>query len=213
MAVLPLVLALACAADSTVPLEAATPPPVPEGATPPAVAEDPTAEGAEAATDELMLPTPFTAAQIRDAWQPGLVLRFENSGADQETTIAVWTVVSQSETEGTTHFSTFQADGTTPMEAAAQSTSTWEELQNHASFPASHAMRQAVPLDTAMGAMPGVRYTVEDPEEPGTTQIFEFADAFPGPPVLHQVKADDQVVKQMKMIDRTPAPPPEPPAE
>jgi len=212
MAVLPLLLALACAGDTTVPLEAATPPAVPEGATPPADAAPAEAPAGDA-TEALMLPTPFTAAQIRDAWQPGLIIRFENTGADQATSIAVWTVVSRSETEGTTLFSTFQADGTTPMEAAAESTSTWEELQNHADFPAAHATRQAIPLDTAMGVMPGIRYVVEDPGEPGMSQVFEFAEAFPGPPVLLQIKAGDQVIKQMKMIERTPPAAEEAPAE
>jgi len=79
--------------------------------------------------------------------------------------------------------------------------STWTELRDHASFPASLSHREAVARETPLGRLDGWLYTMEDPDA-GTVSEFFFANSLPGAPVDYRVTRDGELVSRMQQITR-----------
>ncbi|MEN0065897.1 MAG: nuclear transport factor 2 family protein [Myxococcota bacterium] len=150
----------------------------------------------QATKGEAMLPTPFTAAQIREAMPVGAFFEHESQGPDddapQRTT---WEVVKADE-QGCTI--AYGGEG-----AKQEKAHTWEELRDHARFPAPFTTVTDERIDTALGPLDCRRYTVQSPEsEPGPTRHFWFCPAMPGAPVRMHTVQDDKVIARFELVAR-----------
>ncbi len=139
-----------------------------------------------------MLPTPFTADEIRTTCAQGLQIHWDNRDGPT-TTRQVWTVVEHGQ-EKVSFAYTADGEDTVTQEYA------WEELRQHASFPAADTTKEDVTLETAMGAVDAWHYTVAG--EP--RKDFWFAKQWPGPPVLLTVTHQGTVVARMEQVRRVP---------
>ena len=77
---------------------------------------------------------------------------------------------------------------------------TWRELQAHASFPAERTTIESERIETAIGELDCLRYTVRD----GTTEVvFWFARDLPGMPIQYLTREDGRVVSTVSVVDNT----------
>ena len=135
-------------------------------------------------------PTPFSAAQIRDAFVVGREVRSltvragaepyvhvrRNASADAETGVyEVWTETPEGER----------------ISEPEQGGSTFFELQGHASMPAAATTIEPVVIDIPMGRYDGLLYTRTDGE---TIDTFWFATALPGAPVRMEKRVNGELV-------------------
>jgi hypothetical protein len=129
------------------------------------------------------LPTPFSAAEIREATVDGmsLLIRTEARGV---TTYRRTTFVACDPQGALRSFSPADAGGRDLAEPE-QAYSTWMELQGHAVFDASRATRAKEIRETALGTLECWRYDVDDEDGPAT---FWFALRYPGMPVVYETR-------------------------
>lgn len=146
------------------------------------------------------LPRPFTAEQIRDAWVEGLTLelrRVMQEGESRER----WTVVSADAEGALIEFTPVDAQGQATGESRRQR-STWNELRDHATFPAATANRTEATRETALGQYDGWLYTVTDAAQGTVTELF-FARALPGAPLEMKVTRAGRTVMEMTQVSRS----------
>jgi len=156
-----------------------------------------------AVEDAEVLPTPFTADQIRTAMPVGRVIDWAETQGDT-TTLKRWTVTAADGDTATVRFEGIGANGVLQKGEAADKTFTFEELRSHASFPSALATRAAVEITGPVGAGAGWRYVVRSPPgvEPATVTTFTFATSLPGAPVRMETRAGDTVVHELKQTRR-----------
>jgi len=173
---------------------------VPEGAPTPDASTPSESESAPAPEAPVeTLPTPFTAAQIRDGMPVGTALRFRLSVAGQPDEVSEWAVRGNTEADSTIAFREMSVEGTAGE--WVEDTTPWTELQSHAAFPAAAATRERGTWNTAAGTFEGWRYTVTDTSgETPVVRIFEFADALPGPPVRFVTSRGGEEVQSMVLL-------------
>jgi hypothetical protein len=145
-------------------------------------------------------PTPFTADEIR-----------RNSPAGKTIELVV-------EAEGTPPFRRvnryLEADAQGARierrrigsdEPPQTARSTWLELQEHASFPADRTTIVTETIDTPLGRLDCLRYTVRGDD--GSVRTFWFATDLPGMPVRSEVRAADGVTTTTTMVANSVAAP------
>lgn len=144
-------------------------------------------------------PTPFTAAEIRSATSVGksITRRVESVGA--EPFLLISTYVECDEAGATLERSRRSLDGALLGEPQVM-TATWLDLQRHASFPAGDTTIEPERIETAIGALDCLRYTVRDG---GTDEIFWFATSLPGMPIQQMTRTDGQMVASVVVVDHT----------
>ena len=144
-------------------------------------------------------PTPFTAAEIRNATRVGksITRRVESAGA--EPFLLISTYVECDEAGATLERSRRSLDGA-PLDEPQVMTTTWLDLQRHASFPAGDTTIEPERIETAIGALDCLRYTVRDG---GTDEIFWFATSLPGMPIQQMTRTDGQIVGSVVAVDYT----------
>lgn len=142
-----------------------------------------------------MLPTPFTAEQLRDEWVPGLRVelhRWTPSGEAFER----WRVV-VADADGV-EIETVRLDKEgAPVGEPEVRRSRWTELRDHARYPVSAASRQRDTRSTRLGELEGWLYTLNDPKSGNTSELF-FADSLPGAPVEMIVRSGDETVFRLE---------------
>jgi hypothetical protein len=142
-------------------------------------------------------PTPFTAEEIRRGCPRGRTIRLlvEPHGADPFVRVNRFV---ETDVEGSTVEKTrFTIDGE-PMGAAEQERTTWLELQEHASFPADQTEIRPETIETPLGVLDCLRYTVADGEAVDT---FWFARAAPGMPILFMSEEGGVVTSLVTVIE------------
>ncbi|MCI0686269.1 MAG: hypothetical protein L0Y54_03380, partial [Sporichthyaceae bacterium] len=77
---------------------------------------------------------------------------------------------------------------------------TWHDLQAHASFPADATTIESERIETVIGTLDRLRYTVRDG---ATDQIFWFAKELPGMPIQMLTRTDGQVVATVSVVENT----------
>lgn len=155
--------------------------------------------GANRTEESPLLPTPFTAEEIRDEWIEGLQLEIARRSPSDER-LERWTVVSADEDGAVIEYATIDEFGTVSGEPTRER-STWLELHDHASFPADRASRERVVRPTPLGELDGWLYTVRDVESNIVTEFF-FAAELPGAPVEMTVLQDGKVVQELEQRAR-----------
>jgi hypothetical protein len=154
--------------------------------------------GSVAFAQDDFLPTPYTAEQIRDEWQPGLELTTHDTTPEGES----WTrtTVREASAESVSFAVVTLGADLEPVGEETVGEATWIQLRDHARFPASRAGRTRETRETAFGELEGWLYVVDD-EDGGVSEFF-FADRFPGPPVIYGKSRDGESVYRSEIIDR-----------
>ena len=187
------ILALAGAACGPARDPATAPASVPAGADATPAALSPDVERVE------MLPTPFTAEQIRAEWAAGLRLTMRRWALTGER-LERWRVVAADAEGVEIEHATVDADGSVVGEPVTRR-STWTELRDHASFSATVAARSRVTRSTALGELEGWLYAVTGPDAGMRSEYF-FADSLPGAPVQMTAWQDGQKVFELEQLER-----------
>jgi hypothetical protein len=121
-----------------------------------------------------LLPTPFTADEIRDATGAGRLIRLLLEGPDGPMGEHV-NRFSDTDEEG----ATLDRWATEDPNAVVSNRVTWAELQGHAAFDADTTSVSTVSLSTPLGALTCRRYDTDD-------GVFWFSMAHPGMPVQYE---------------------------
>jgi hypothetical protein len=125
------------------------------------------------------LPTPFSAAQIRDGCPPGrtILIREEEAGQEPSYRRIVFTEVG--EETSVQELQATDASGA-PLGEPSPGRATWLDLQRHASQPADATTVAEVRLALPFGKFDCWLYTVRAPD---AELRFWFAKELPGMPV------------------------------
>lgn len=143
------------------------------------------------------LPTPYTAEQIREAWQPGFSVerRTTEAGAETRSRMTVLSATPEASVVRTERFAASGEASEPPIEWSAS----WSELRDHALFEAANAKRERAECRSQLGPMPGWRYIV--PQANGDTLTMCFADATPGPPVEYETLRGGAVISRTEHLN------------
>ncbi len=147
-------------------------------------------------TPPVTLPTPYTAEQIRAAWQPGFSVEMQTTEAGVVSRTRM-TVLSATPEAAVIREESLRADGT-PGAPATESETRWSELRDHARFEATNATRERAECRALLGSLPGWSYAVQ--LRRGGTMTLCFADATPGPPVVLELAHDGKVLSRMEHV-------------
>lgn len=149
-------------------------------------------------------PTPYTAAQIRDASRPGRTYEYliERPGELPVRRRLVFVVVTD---QGAT-IATQQYDPHGKKVGAPEfQEATWEQLRRHASFPVEATTISEDRTDTPVGTFDCRRYAVVTTGAEGEErQIFWFAKELPGAPVEMHVERNGEIVSRMTLLQYEP---------
>jgi hypothetical protein len=144
-----------------------------------------------------LLPTPFTADEIRDGCRPGRTIRLLVEAPGEAAYVRV------------NRFGDVDAEGATlerwkvgpdgaPEGPITGGRTTWRELQAHASFSADATTVTRERITIPAGTFDCLRYTVTHDE---SVQTFWFALTAPGMPVKYQTAVDGRVVSSVTMLE------------
>jgi hypothetical protein len=144
-------------------------------------------------------PRPFTAEQIRDAMGTGTLIRLRFAPAGEPAHDEIWRVTA-SDADGCTIASTrVGADG--QETAAGEETDRWDELMEHATFPADATAVSTGTVTVPAGTFETKRYVVTKAD--GTVSTYDFAPTMPGPPISLVITAGGSPVFSMTLVERT----------
>lgn len=146
------------------------------------------------------LPTPFTAAEIRDATRPGHTLRLRLEASGDEPVERVTRFVETDDEGAVQESQRFNAAGE-PLEEPSWRRSSWLDFQSHASFPAATTTRGEEPIDLAFGRFDAWRYTVV---EENREERYWFARDLPGMPVRTEDWEAGELRFSMTMLEHLP---------
>lgn len=146
------------------------------------------------------LPTPFSAAEIRDSKRPGHTLRLHIQAAGEEPIVRVTRFVETDEEGAVMESQRFTLAGEA-LDEPVRRRSTWLELQSHASFPAATTTRSEETVELSFGRFDALHYVAMD----GTEMAhFWFALALPGMPVKTEDWQDGELRHAMTMLEHLP---------
>lgn len=135
-----------------------------------------------------LLPTPFTADEIRDAARGGKTIRMLIEEPDGRTQLRVNRFRDADDKGATLERWTSSPTGIVEGEITRTSV-TWRELQGHAAFPANLTTLSSETLDLPLGRVDCLRYEVRETAD-ADPEIFWFATAHPGMPVRYESRVD-----------------------
>ncbi|MBM7832598.1 hypothetical protein JOE59_003303 [Agromyces cerinus] len=142
-----------------------------------------------------VLPTPFTADEIRDASGSGKTIRIRVEEPDGVTFERI-NRFSRCDDEGATLERWRVAPGGGVDGDVVSGRVTWLELQGHAAFPADTTMLSDETLELPIGRLECLRYDTRDPDETdAAVETFWFARAYPGMPVRFESPTPAGVVR------------------
>jgi hypothetical protein len=125
-------------------------------------------------------PTPYTAEQIRQATAVGRTYEWRREIVGQPATTRVITFTKVTDADAEMSSIDLDAEGK-ELAPAKVSTSTWEELRQHALFPSDAVQISEETVTVPAGTFDCLKYTVTKGDAEGMT--FLFAKSLPGAPV------------------------------
>ena len=177
-----------------------------DGARPPSPVNVPDAEEGAVPVSVLLeadgtMPRPYRAEQIAAAFSLGTWNRYRIATAGRPTVEQRTEVVAWSPEEVTMEQQVFAEDGQA-LGPAAPMQATWDELREHAAFPAAGTVLHLAELSLPCGSFACQRYTVHG-EANGQPSVstFWFANDRPGPPVLYTVDTAGERSMTMTLLD------------
>ncbi|WP_260980409.1 hypothetical protein [Microbacterium paludicola] len=140
-----------------------------------------------------LLPTPFTADEIRDAARGGKTIRMLDEEADGTRTLRVNRFREVDDDGALLERWTSGPTGIVDGEIE-RSRVTWRELQAHAAFPEDRTTLSSETLELPIGRVECLRYEVRGPAD-AASETFWFATAHPGMPVRVETISDEGVTR------------------
>ena len=175
--------------------------PEPSEAPEPVTEAEPEATKERAADSSETLPPPFTGEQIRQAMPAGSTIRFRIESAGAPSEISLWEVDANPPEGLSMRSSTLTEDGAVIEGPVSAGPTPWDELRDHASFPATETTREATTVQTPSGPADGWRYVrTQEKEGRALVTTYEFASTLPGPPVLMTKQVEGKTVMSMRRI-------------
>jgi|GEM_PF-1152797 len=149
-----------------------------------------------------LAPRPHTAGELRDALQVGTTMRFKVE-SPSEVNEEHW-FVSAADATGCITNKVYDEAGALVEDLGAD-TASWDELRDHASFPATMTQRSDSHVETPAGSFDTWLYVVtgQGPEGKPMASRFEFAKNLPGPHLSMSVESQGQLVVRMTLIARS----------
>ena len=144
-----------------------------------------------------LLPTPFTADEIRRGCPDGRLIRLLVEIDGREPFVRTNRFVGGDAEGSTIESQRLTLDGEALGEVEAART-TWLQLQAHASFPADSTTRAAEMIETPLGSQDCLRYTRTEGAEVST---FWFARSAPGMPIRYQFEEAGRVTSRVTMTE------------
>jgi hypothetical protein len=144
-------------------------------------------------------PTPFTAAEIRRGCPTGRTIRLRVEIEGQAPFLSVNRYVHADADGATVERTRFTLDGL-PLDEPVEGRETWLELQAHASFPADRTEVAPERIETPLGVLECLRYTVTDG---ATVETFWFAKTAPGMPIKYTTQDAGKVSSVVTVIEDT----------
>lgn len=148
------------------------------------------------------LPTPFSAAEIRAGCPAGRTIRTREETPGEAPTFRRIRFTDVDHETAVQEFQATDAAGH-PLGDPSFRSSTWLQLQEHASQPAGASMADEVVLALPFGDFDCWLYTVH---APGAELRFWFAKDLPGMPVQVEEWTDDELAGRSVMIANDEAP-------
>jgi hypothetical protein len=149
-------------------------------------------------------PFPYTPEQIRDATQVGRTYLFGIQEAGKDPLRSRMRFTSVSPERAVVESEILDSAGNV-VGPARTSTSTWAELQAHATFPGQGTTITEEEVETPGGTFLCMKYHVVDPQPDGTVvTIAHFAKDLPGPPVKMHREKNGQHVMSMLLLAHQP---------
>jgi hypothetical protein len=143
-----------------------------------------------------LLPTPFTADEIRDGCPAGRQTRVRVETTGEAPYERVSRFVDCDETGATIERSSVTADGR-PLEQPQPARTSWADFQAHAGFPRERTTVARDVIETPLGRLECLRYAVQ---QGPATETFWFDTSRPGMPVRVVEERDGRVVDAWTMI-------------
>jgi hypothetical protein len=144
-------------------------------------------------------PTPFTADEIRRGCPAGRTIRLRVEAPGETPFHRVSRFVEADDTGAMLERTRLSLDGD-PLGESDVGRVTWRELQAHASFPAERTTIESDRIETAIGELDCLRYTVRDG---ATEDVFWFAKDLPGMPIQYLTREAGEVVTTVTVVDNT----------
>ncbi len=144
-------------------------------------------------------PTPFTADEIRGGCPAGRTIRLRVDVVGESTFHRVSRFVECDEAGATIERSRQSLDGS-PLADPEVDRVTWRDLQAHASFPVEGTTIESERIETAIGELDCLRYTVRDG---ASEEVFWFARTLPGIPIQYLTRTDGEVVTTVSVVGNT----------
>ena len=142
-------------------------------------------------------PTPFTAEEIRGGCPAGRSMKVRVDAPGEGSFYRVTRFLECDEVGAVVQRQRLALDGS-PIAPPEGDRVTWRDLQAHASVPADATTIDTESIQTAIGKLDCLRYTVSD--EDGQN-VFWFATALPGMPVQYLTRANGQVVALVSVAE------------
>jgi predicted small lipoprotein YifL len=161
--------------------------------------------GSEAAQPEgapRLATPPFTAEQIRDATKVGRTYRFVMHQGEQDLNVTVrFSAVTP---EGATiERNVVDASGNTLDQGTEETT--WEQLMDHAAFPADATEIAETTVEVPAGKFDVLLYTIKTEQEgKAVVSRMYFARSLPGAPIKAEVTIGDQPMFSMELVEHVP---------
>jgi hypothetical protein len=171
------------------------PAPTPPTAAPAATDATPAPTEAPASEPPATAPTPYTADQIRDASKTGREWQYRVVAGD----VTEWSVMTMTavDADGAMIVSSRRGGEGKALGEPKEGKSTWEDLRQHAVFPASTTTISDDTVKAPGGPYASKKYTVK---VDGGTSTYWFANDLPGAPVKVTIEKGGAVVETRQLM-------------
>ena len=144
-----------------------------------------------------LLPTPFSAEEIRAGCREGRFIRLLVEVDGREPFHRTNRFVDVDAEGATLESQQLTLEGRPISEIEAKRT-TWHQLQAHAAFDASSTTRSTETIETPLGVDECIRY---EQVEGGEISTFWFALSSPGMPIRYETREGGHVTSRVTMIE------------
>ena len=144
-------------------------------------------------------PTPFTADEIRARCAVGKTIRVLVEADGEAPVQRVTRYVECDDSGATIERSALAPDGSILGDPDVDRV-TWLDLQSHASFPADDTTIEPERIETPLGELDCLRYTVQ---AGASEKVFWFAKDYPGMPIRFLTRSGGKVVMTVSVLEST----------
>jgi hypothetical protein len=153
-------------------------------------------------------PTPFTAAQIREACPPGRRSTYRIEIPGRPVFLQTFHFLESDEEGCDIEMIRTNLEGISLAEPST-SRSTWEELQSHASWPKNATTIRVADVEVPAGPFPEASLYIVERTAGGKATVTQsyFARELPGPPVKMVQLVDGETLMTMTLVEHLPGGP------